>query len=389
MTAVPAFSLCEGGRFHETLRKAGLTGGARGRLIFVGVLIAVGWLPLVILAAAAGTFFGGANHPLFTDLGAWARCIAVVPIMIFAEPTADRVMGAVLELFRRTGLVRDADRPTFEAAVERAMRRGTSDAVELILFLTAIALPHLLVASLPHLPNGAAWFGVMEDGELRVTAAGRWYAWVSLPLVQFLLMRWLWRIMTWWGLLWRISKLNLAWVAAHPDGAGGLGFLSWAPRAFRIVFFGFSALAATTVSNRLQFGGEALTDARVPILAFVLCECLLLLAPQFFFVGGLVKARYTALAGYSLMGFSMTREFDRHWADHQVSPGADLLNSPESSAMIDFAGTYGLVRAMRPVAITLREVAAILLPVAAPFAPLLLYQYSVTEILQEVLKLVR
>jgi len=389
MTAVPAFSLCEGGRFHQTLRKAGLTGGARGRLIFVGVLIAVGWLPLVILSATAGTVFGGVDQPLFTDLGAWARYVAVVPIMVFAEPTADRVMGVVLELFRRTGLVRDADRPTLEAAIARAMRRGTSDAVEMILFLTAMALPHLLVASLPHLPTGAAWFGSVEGGELHITAAGRWYAWVSLPLVQFLMMRWLWRIMTWSALLWWISKLDLAWVAAHPDGAGGLGFLAWAPRAFRVVFFGFSALAATTVSNRLQFGGEVLADAGVPILAFVLCECLLLLAPQFFFVSGLVKARYTALAGYSLMGFGMTREFDRHWANHQVSPGADLLNSPESSAMIDFAGTYGLVRAMRPVAITLREVAAILLPVAAPFAPLLLYQYSIKEILQEVLQLVR
>ena len=44
---------------------------------------------------------------------------------------------------------------------------------------------------------------------------------------------------------------------------------------------------------------------------------------------------------------------------------------------------------MRPVAVSLREVAGILLPVAAPFAPLLLYQYSLTEILRGVVQLVR
>ena len=44
---------------------------------------------------------------------------------------------------------------------------------------------------------------------------------------------------------------------------------------------------------------------------------------------------------------------------------------------------------MRPMAISLREIAGILLPVAAPFAPLLLYQYSLKEILQGVVQLVR
>ena len=389
MTTVPAFSLSEGGRLHATLAKLGLVGGARGRLILIGVLLAVGWAPLAYLTATAGTAVGGVDHPLIRDLGAWARCLIVVPILIFAEPVADRVLGAVVELFRRTGLVREQDQPAFEAAVEKAIRGATSDGVEIVLFLAAVALPHLFVASLPSLSAGTSWFGTVAGGEFQITAAGRWYAWVSLPLVQFLLFRWLWRIIAWWMLLWRISKLDLAWLPAHPDGAGGLGFLAWSPRAFRTVFFGISALAASTVSNRLQYGGESLVDARGPIMAFMVCEVLLLLAPQFFFAGSLVKARFSALAGYSLAAFEMTREFNAQWIGPGARRDAKLLDSPQSSAMIDFASTYGIVKAMRPVAISLREVFAILLPVAAPFAPLLLYQYSITEILETVLKLVR
>jgi hypothetical protein len=353
------------------------------------MLLVVGWLPLIFISAAAGTAVGGVDHPLIKDLGAWARCLVVVPIMVFAEPMADRILGIVIDLFRQTGLVREADRPAFEAAVGRATQMATHDGVELVLLLIAAALPHLLVASLPRLSTGTAWFGTVVGGELQITSAGRWYAWVSLPLVQFLLFRWLWRIFAWWKFLWRISKLDLAWAAAHPDGAGGLGFLAWSPRAFRSVCFGFSALAASTVSNQLQYGGESLVNFRSPVIAFILCEVLLLLAPQFFFAGGLIKARFAALAKYGLAGSGMVREFDRHWMAPAASRGAELLDSPQSSTMIDFASTYGTVRAMRPVAITVREVAAILLPVAAPFAPLLLYQYSIKDILQQVVRLVR
>ncbi|HOX19418.1 MAG TPA: hypothetical protein PLI70_00700 [Gemmatimonadales bacterium] len=386
---VPAFSLCEGGRLQSALTKSGLSGGARGRGMLIGMLLVIGWLPLVVLSAAAGTAVGGVDHPLFSDLGTWARFLVVVPIMIMAEPAADRILGIVVELFRRAGLVREPDLPAFEAAVVRTQRLATSDTAELVLLLTALALPHLLVASLPHLGSEAAWFGSVVEGRTDISGAGRWYAWVSLPLVQFLMLRWLWRIVCWWGLVWRISRLDLAWAASHPDGAGGIGFLAWSPRAFRTVFLGFSALAAATVSNRIQYGGESLLDARGPIVAFIVCECMLLLAPQFFFVGGLVKARYSALAGYGLTGIAMTREFDRHWTAPPPASGAKLLDSGQSSAMIDYTGVYGQVKAMRPVAISLREVAGILLPVAAPFAPLLLYQYSLKEILQSVVQLVR
>ncbi len=389
MTNAPPFSLCEGGRFHAALTRAGLAGGPRGRIILVGVLLALGWLPLLLLSAAGGTALRGVDHPFLTDLGAWVRFVIVIPILVFAEPMADRVLGLVVQLYRRSGLVRDADLPTFDSAVDRAMRRATSDTAELLLLLTALTFPHLLVASLPHLPAGTAWFGTAIDGQVRISAAGRWYAWVALPLVQFLLLRWFWRIGAWWQLAWRVSKLDLSWAAAHPDAAGGLGFFVWSPRAFRSVFVGLSTLAAAAASNQIQFGGRSLTDARTGILALIVCECLLLLAPQFFFMKALLRARYAALVGYGLTATAMTREFERRVMDPEASRGTELLDSPRSSAMIDYASTYGLVTAMRTTGISLREILAIVVPIAAPFAPLLLYEYSLKQIVQEVLQLVR
>lgn len=389
MISTPPFSLCEGGRFHAVLSKAGLTGGARGRLTGVALLLAIGWLPVILLTATAGTLASGVDHPLVADLGAWARALIVVPILVFAEPSADRLLGLIVDLFRRTGLVRARDLPAFEEIVSRAQRRATADSMELVLLLTALAVPHLLVAALPHLATGTAWSVTVVAGEPRLSAAGEWYAWVALPLVQFLLLRWLWRIINWWGLVWRVSKLDLAWVAAHPDGAGGLGFLAWSPRAFRAVFVGLSALAAAAVSNQIQFSGQTLADARGPILAFIVLELVLLLGPQFFFLGSQVRTRYAALVRYGLTASAMTGDFERRLPHDSTTGGADLLTSPEPSAVADYAGVYGLVNTMRPVAISIREVAGTVLPIAAPFAPLLLYQYSLKQIIQGVLQLVR
>ena len=78
-----AFSLTEGGRFHAALERAGLVGGPRGRLVLVAALLALGWLPLVIIAAMQGTAASGeaVSVPLLRDLGPWVRYFVAVPLL--------------------------------------------------------------------------------------------------------------------------------------------------------------------------------------------------------------------------------------------------------------------------------------------------------------------
>ena len=65
---------------------------------------------------------------------------------------------------------------------------------------------------------------VSEAGRTR-TLAGWWYVAVAIPLFQFLLYRWLWRLFIWTRLLWTLSRMNLQLTPTHPDLAAGLGFL--------------------------------------------------------------------------------------------------------------------------------------------------------------------
>jgi len=390
MTDRGAFSICAGGRLHEMLTRAGFAAGARRQVILVSVLLAVGLLPLLILSAVAGTAFGGAGRPFFHDLAPWVRYLLVVPALLLAEPYTDRLAGVVVDTFRRSRIVGDSDLPAFEAAVDKAGRTATSDAAELILLLIALALPHLAFLSLPQPAIGVGWYATVVGSEPHLTAAGYWYTWVSLPLVEFLIMRWLWRAFAWGRLLWRVSRLDLALAPAHPDRSAGLGFLAWSPLAFLPLCVGLSMLTATGLAKLIESGGASLTDALGPITALVLCECLLLLAPHFFFSGALRTVRDQALIGYGLAATTMSREFESHWTGPGSRPGAELLDNSESSSMIDYAGTYGLVQGMQPIAgVSLRLGLMLVLVLAAPFAPLLLYKYSVKEILVQVLQLVR
>jgi hypothetical protein len=392
MTATPPqrshFSLCEGGRFHAGLVRLGLAGHARGRLVLGAAILALGWLPLVVLTGLAGTATAGVSLPLLRDLGPWVRFFVVVPLLIAAEPFADRTLGVMVDALRAAP-VPEAHRARFEQLVARAQSRATSDTAELVILVLALAVPHLVAQAAPHGDAVSTWFAAPEALGLDLSAAGRWYAWASLPLVQFLFLRWGWRIVAWGLLLWGVARLPLAVRPAHPDRAGGIGFLALAPSAFVPVFVALSALGAVAVASQIRFGGRTLTDVRVEVIALVVLEAAVLLVPQLFFVPMLAKARKRALLAYAAAGTAMARRFDAEWTEASGADRGGLLESPHSSAMIDFAGTYGLVEAMRPAGISLREVVRIVIPLAVPFLPLLLFQYSVKEILQGVLQMVR
>ena len=55
---------------------------------------------------------------------------------------------------------------------------------------------------------------------------------MSLPLFQFLLLRWYFRLFVWARFLWQVSRIELRLVPTHPDRCGGLGFLGAVAYAF-------------------------------------------------------------------------------------------------------------------------------------------------------------
>ena len=52
--------------------------------------------------------------------------------------------------------------------------------------------------------QGSTWYRLGSGHEL--TLVGYWYALVSLPIFQFLIFRWIYRMMVWSSFLWKISR---------------------------------------------------------------------------------------------------------------------------------------------------------------------------------------
>ena len=383
------FSLCEGGRVHAALTRRGLAGGARGRLLFVAALLATGWLPPLILSALAGTAAGGVQLPYLADLGVWVRFLVFVPMAVAAEPFTDRVLGDVLRRLHDDALVADAGVPAFTAEVERTQALATSDTAELLLAAIAFVLPHLVAAQVLDLLDGVTMWAAGSGQIQGLSPAGRWYAWVSLPLTEFLLLRWLWRLLVWWRLLWKTGRLPLALVPAHPDQVGGLQFLPAAAAGFLPVFVATSAVAAAAVSVRISHAGATLAEWRVPIVGFVVLELILLVVPQFFFAPALLRARRQALARFARAGAAAARAFERSWLGSGAGSPQELLESNHPGALADFNSTFAVVRQMRPWGLNLRVLAGLALPLLVPFAPLLLHEYSARELFKVVLAMVR
>jgi hypothetical protein len=300
------------------------------------------------------------------------------------EPFADWVLGSVISNFR-SDLVPDTHRHAFEADVATTHRLATSSAALLIMAVIAFSLPHVLAsAAVRFVSDTTTWVTNLSGGE-GLSAAGRWYTWVSIPLVQLLLLRWAWRIVLWWRLLWRTSRMPLTITPGHPDRMGGLEIVTYAPLAFVGVLSALSALAAAGSANAIALNQMRLVDLQAPIAAFVILELLVLLTPQLFFIPAAERARLGSLLGFASVGRATTQAFARNWTDNPTSDRAgEFLESAQASAMADYGATYAVVREMRPAGLSLRRTIRFALALLAPFTPLLLFEYSLRDILRQV-----
>ena len=153
--------------------------------------------------------------------------------------------------------------------------------------------------------NASSWYGDPIGNQLQLTAAGEWRLYVSLPLFQFILLRWYYRILIWIRLLWQVSRCELSLVPTHPDRVGGLGFLSQTPMAFAPLLAAHGVVLAGMIANQIFFYGARLPDFKDEIVAVVAFILLLVLAPLLFFVVKLAAVKRAGLREYGYAGAAL------------------------------------------------------------------------------------
>jgi hypothetical protein len=383
----PDFSLIEGGLLFPFLRWAHLSDDALMRLRLRVVVIALtAWLPLLLLSALEGRMLG-VSVPFLYDVEAHIRFLVALPLLLFAEVEAHRRLPLMLKQFLERHLVPESAIPRFEAAVTSSFRLRRAVLPEVLILVFVYAVGVLIVWRHYVLLDADTWYVSASAEGSKLTLAGMWYGYVSQPIVQFLLLRWYWRLFVWARLLWQVSRIKLNLLPAHPDRAGGLGFLSSTGYGFAMLAAAFGALAAGPIASRIFFAGARLSefaDEIFVLVAFVLCVVfgpLMLFAPQ------LAVAKLVGLLQYGRLGERYVRTFDAKWLGGR-GEDESLVGAADIQSLADLSNSYAVVETMRFAPITNQAIFGLVVATLVPIAPLLLTMIPLNELVQKLLGIV-
>jgi hypothetical protein len=156
------------------------------------------------------------------------------------------------------------------------------------------------------LQSGSTWFEPSSTAGL--SPVGYYYALVSLPIFQFLMYRWGYRMVVWTRFLWQVSKLDLFLTPTHPDGAGGLGFLGKGSIPFGVILFALSSVVSAAIAGRIIFNGARFEEFQVTYATLILLLLVVFAAPLMVFAPKLFRLKQD--------GFNWVRD-----PRHQVYPG--------------------------------------------------------------------
>jgi len=382
------FSLVLGGPLYQLFVRARLarpTMELLHRRIFVAVIIL--WVPLAVLTAVAGRGAEQAGIPFVYDLDVHVKFLITVPLLIGAELMVHRRLRSLVEQFLERGLIAAEDHGRFEGIIERAMRLRNSVVFEILLIVLVFTGGYWLWQQHAIL-RVATWYAVPADGDVRFTHAGYWYAFVSLPLARFILVRWYFRILIWYQFLWRVARLRLRLNPLHPDRAGGLAFLSGSVDVLAPVLIAQSALLAGLIANQIWHANAKLPNFKLEILGFAGLLLLIVLLPLTFFAFQLNVARRQGLREFGLLAARYVNEFRMKWVQGTSRGGEGLLGSGDIQSLADLGNSHDVVREMRMLPFGKDAVIRLAVLIAAPLLPLTLTMVPVEEIVDRLLKMV-
>jgi hypothetical protein len=389
-TGPTAFSLVLGGPLYQIWRRKWLAGDelqSIRRAIVAAVLLT--WMPLLILSIIEGHAWGSAiTVPFLQDIGVQARLLLSLPLLIAAELYVHHEMRRVTDQLVTGGLVPSSSGARFDAAVASALRWRNSISAELILIVLAYVVGVGVVWPNSIALDATSWYREAGDRSLRTTLAGWWMSGVSLPLFQFLLLRWYYRLLIWARFLWQLSRMELSYMPLHPDRCGGAEFLSRVARAFAPVLFAQGALLAGTMAERILFSGAKLPDFTTEFVGLVLIMLFMVLGPMLVFLPQLALAKRQGLDDYSLLGQRYVREFDRKWLRGGAPADEPLIGSGDIQSLADLSNAFAAVDKMRPVPFTLRTIIFLVAMPLLPAIPLLLTMVPLADLIERLVKMV-
>jgi hypothetical protein len=374
-------SLVRGGYSFRVARRMGFEPPTTSRrLAKVFVLILVTWAPLVLLSVLSGRAWGPFDsEPLLLAPVVYSRFLFVVPLLELAQVVVESSLGVQMRHFVDSGLVPERQRPEFATAREVVIRLRGALPAEVLIAVLALSIAVAMRVFVGHGNIGSSW----EKTGATITPAGWWYILVSLPILFFFILRWVWIFMLWSWFLWRVSRLDLELTPTHPDRAGGLGFLGWGLASFAVVLMAVSAVLSGSFVREILHRGSSLASLKYHVIVFVVFTIVILHAPLIAFMGNLARSRFRGLLDFGTLIWRHDRAFDEKWFKTLDTNQENLLGNPDASSLADIGHVYEHVERMQIIPFDKKAVIVLVMAALIPMIPLVGTTIPLAEILSK------
>jgi hypothetical protein len=384
------FSIVLGGPLYQLLRRSHLAGDTlellRRRVLTLSLFA---WIPLLVLSLFEGRLWdGGVTVPFLRDIDVHVKFLVALPLLVVAELVVHQRIRPVIRQFIDRRLIPDAAVPKFEAALASAQRLRNSVLAEVLLLAFVFGVGVMIVWRTQTAVEAPGWYGTFAGDKWKPSVAGWWFGLVSLPLFQFILLRWYFRLFIWARLLWKVSRIDLQLVPTHPDRCGGLGFLGSVCFAFAPVMLAQGALLSGSIANQIFFAGAKLPEYKLEILAVVLALLVMVVGPLLVFIPVLARAKRHGLREYGNLAQGYVRDFDRKWLRGGAPEGETLLGSGDIQSLADLSNSFEVVRTMKIVPFGKESLIQLGVLALLPMLPLALTMVSFEDLLKKLLQAV-
>jgi hypothetical protein len=383
----PEFSVVVGGPLFQIYRRLHLSDGAlhwiARRIIALSLFT---WAPLLGLSILGGTAWSGVREPFLLDADVHARLLVALPLLIGSELFVHKRMRITVREFVARGIVPDASQPTFDAIVRSVVRARNSWEVEVCLLLLVYVIGVGVIWQQLVALGTDTWYRHVSTGAVHITAAGRWYELISLPLFQFVLLRWYFRLALWTWFLWRVSKLPLNLVPTHPDRAAGIGFVGASTNDLAPLQLAYGALLAGIMTVGIFFDGRTVISYWPMVSGFCAFVVLIVIGPLLVFVPALARTKRFGLLEYGALSQGYVVDFDRKWVHRGSELDGPLLGSGDIQSLADLANSYHVIGEMRFIPVDPKAALRVILLTVLPTAPLLLTVVPAKDLVSIVMK---
>src|SRR5215469_3837637 len=199
------FSLIVGGPLFQMFCRAHLSDDGLHLLARRMLTISmVAWLPLLLFSTWDGHVVGNSvTVPFLRDIETHIRFLVVVPLLLMAEPLVHLRLRPIARSFLDRNLIPETALPQFDATLRSAFRLRNSVIAEVLMLVAVYAVGVLIVWRRHTILGASTWYVTSSAQGARLFPAGIWYGFVSLPIFQFLLLRWYYRLFIWTRFLWQ------------------------------------------------------------------------------------------------------------------------------------------------------------------------------------------